>query len=146
MYVRAKHLKRGVSETLPFRFRVTYYETSRTIVYRRKYPYNWIYDSCTFNFYHTVQAPPDLDDSLHLLLARREGYRLAPQPQSNKGEPSDNSYSDTCNPRPGAADGPTPWPLIMCKVADGDSVLLLDIGEEGPLVVDLKVEYAVLVW
>lgn len=34
----------------------------------------------------------------------------------------------------------------MSKVSHGDGVLLLDGGEEGTLVVDLKIEDAVLIW
>jgi hypothetical protein len=34
----------------------------------------------------------------------------------------------------------------MCKVSNGDGVLLLDVGEEGSLVVDLEVEDTVLIW
>jgi len=90
-------------------------------------------------------TPPDVDHSLHFLLARRKRHGLAPQPQSNKCEPSSDGYTNTRNPRPGAADGPTTRPLVVCEVPDCDSVFLLDVGEEGSLVVDLEVEDPMLI-
>jgi hypothetical protein len=73
-------------------------------------------------------------------------YWLAPQPDGHKGQPSHDGDADTAHPWPGRADLPGTWELVVCEVADGHGVLLLDVGEEGALVVDLEVEDTVLVW
>ena len=85
---------------------------------------------------------------LYLLPAtsQLQRHRLTPKPKSNERNPSSDRSTDTSNPRPSSADDPTPWPLIVGEVSYGDGVLLLDVGEEWSLVVDLKVEDAVLVW
>lgn len=84
---------------------------------------------------------------MRLLPARHllPGDRFTPQPQRDEGQPASDSGGDAGDPRPGAADSPAAGPLVVGEVADGDGVLLLDVREEGPLVVDFEVEDAVLV-
>lgn len=81
---------------------------------------------------------------LGLFALSRRG-RLAIQPKSAEGEPPGDSGSNTGDPGPGTADVEAACPLVVGKVAHGNRVLLLDVGVEGPLVVNLEVKDAVLV-
>lgn len=96
-----------------------------------------------------IQGHPDHPHNhlLYLLPARRQlqRHRFAPQPQRNKRHPPSDRGANARNPRPSTANDPTPRPLVVRKVTHRHGVLLLDVGIEGPLVVNLKVEDAVLV-
>ena len=77
---------------------------------------------------------------LHALLCGR-----AVKPHSNERHEPSHGDPDTADPDPSAADLPTPGPLVVGEVADGDLPLLVDVGDEGAAVVDAEVEDAVLV-
>lgn len=78
------------------------------------------------------------------LLCRLVG-RLAVHPQGGKGNEAGDGCRDARDPGPGARDDVAAGPLVVGHVADADGALLLDVGEERALVVDHKVEDAVLV-
>jgi len=103
-----------------------------------------------FYFYHTdTDFPPRFSRYLlHLLSAgcKLQWYGFTPQPESNKCYPSRDGNYNSCNPGPGSTNDPTPWPFIMCKMPDANSVLFFDVGEERSLVVDFEVENTMLVW
>jgi hypothetical protein len=80
----------------------------------------------------------DLDVSLGLT-------GLAVHPESDETEPSCNGNPDTTDPGVSARDDITPGVLVVRKVADGDSALLLNVGEEGTTVFDEEVVDTVLV-
>ena len=71
--------------------------------------------------------------------------RGAVHPQRAERNPSRHGGTDAGDPGPRAADDIATRPLVVRHVADRDRVLLLDVGEERPLVVHLEVEDAVLV-
>jgi hypothetical protein len=77
---------------------------------------------------------------LHTLLRR-----LTIQPQRHKRQPTGHRNPDPPNPHPRAANLPTPRPLVVRKVANGNLSLLVDVREEGAAVVDAEVEDAVLI-
>lgn len=83
--------------------------------------------------------------SLRLLDILPPRHRLAEHPHGHKRQPRRDGSADTRDPGPRAADDVAPGPLIVGHVADRDGVLLADVGEERPLVVDQEVEDAVLV-
>lgn len=67
------------------------------------------------------------------------------QPDNDKRQETSNHRPQTGDPDPASADGPTARVLVVRKVAHRHLVLLLDIGEEGALVVDAEREDAVLI-
>ena len=81
--------------------------------------------------------------SLHLL--RLALVRPAEQPHPNEDQPSGNSDSNTRNPGVCTADDEAPRPLVVSKVPHGHCPLLEYVGQEWPLIIDQKVEDAVLV-
>jgi hypothetical protein len=85
--------------------------------------------------------------SYNLLPTHRQlqRHRLTPQPQRHKARPPSNRNRNASNPRPGTSDDPTPRPLVVREVADGDGGFFFEVGEKGPLVVDFEVENSVLV-
>lgn len=70
---------------------------------------------------------------------------LVVQPQRNKDEPADTGDAYAREIWPCAGDVVRGRVLVVGHVADGDGALLLNVGQEGPLVVDHEVEDAVLV-
>lgn len=82
---------------------------------------------------------------MRLLSANCDGGRLAVHPDSAESEESSNGGADATDPRPSTGDDETSGPLVVGDVTDADGALLVDGGEEGPLVVDEEVEDAVLV-
>ena len=82
---------------------------------------------------------------LRLLRRRRLPNRRREHPDSGKGQPAGDGHADAGDPRPGARDGVRAWPLVVGHVADRHRLLVLEVRQEGPLVVDLEVEDAVLV-
>jgi len=119
------------------------------VLLKPKFRCRCIYALYTFIFIIQIQTPDPVPCPLLYFLPRSrqlQRHWFAPQPKRNERHPSSNRSTDTCNPRPSSADDPTPWPLIVRKMTDGDGVLLLDVGEERSLVVDLEVEDAVLIW
>lgn len=82
--------------------------------------------------------------SLRLLDARRT-RRLRVEPYHHKRNESTNDRPQPSNPGPASANPPAARILIVSKVADSHLVLLLDVGEEGALVVDAEGEDAVLI-
>ena len=72
--------------------------------------------------------------------------RLAPEPDGNECQPTSDGDGNTSHPWPSSANLPGAWELVVRKVAHCDGVLLLNVREEGALVVDLEVEDTVLVW
>lgn len=123
-------MKRGISESVNiFRSHICYCVANDAwLLGKKKNQDRNIGSMCyaTFSVYLTIQLQ-QLNRSLFLLLAHRERYWLAPQPQSNKGQPSSDGNRDTCHPWPGTTDDPTPWPLVVRKVSDGNRVLLLHV-------------------
>lgn len=91
--------------------------------------------SCSFWRAHTQLPSP-----LEFLFGR-----FAIQPEDCETDKSDNDAPQTSDPRPRTGDGPRSRPLVMCKVAHRDLVLLLDRSQEGPLVVDFESEDTMLV-
>lgn len=71
--------------------------------------------------------------------------RLTPQPDSHERNPCSAGAPNTQNPYPCAADGPTSRPLVVRKMSDTDLPLFINVGKEGSLIVDAKVEDTVLV-
>lgn len=92
---------------------------------------------------HASHAP----NLLYLLSTSRQlqRHRLTPQPKRNKSDPPRDGNSNPRNPRPSAANNPTPWPLIMSKVSHSNSILLFNVREEWSLVIDHEIEDTVLV-
>lgn len=88
----------------------------------------------------TIQFNTDLLRFLYLISSRGRV-----KPDEDESQESSNHRPQTGDPDPAGADGPTARVLIVRKVAHGDLVLLLDVGEERPLVVDAEGEDAVLV-
>lgn len=82
---------------------------------------------------------------LRLLSRSRILDRLAVHPQRSESHESRHCSTDAGNPGPGTGDDVASRPLVVGNVADADGGLLLNVGEEGALVVDLEVEDAVLV-
>lgn len=82
---------------------------------------------------------------LRLLGRSRILDRLAIHPQCSESHESRHCSADSSNPGPRAGDDVASGPLVVGNVSDADSGLLLNVGEEGALVVDLEVEDAVLV-
>lgn len=78
------------------------------------------------------------------LLIFLRGRRIQPEPQEN--QPPHHRRPHARDPDICAADRETPRVFIMCHVSHGHRPLLVDVGEEGSLVVDAEVEDAVLVW
>ena len=97
-----------------------------------------------FFVYNTLQYSPSNPTSLHLPL-NLTLHRFTPQPQGHKRHPSSNRDTDARDPRPRTTDSPTPRPFVVREMADCDCVFLFQVGEEGPFVVDFKIEDAVLV-
>lgn len=73
----------------------------------------------------------------------RSGFGV--QPNDYKREESRDNSPETSNPDPAAGDLPAPRVLVVCKVANGDLVLLLDIGEEWTPIIDAERENAMLI-
>jgi hypothetical protein len=71
--------------------------------------------------------------------------RPAEHPHRHEEQPARDGGADAGDPRVRAADDVAARPLVVGHVAHRHRVLLLHVGEEGPLVVDLEVEDAVLV-
>lgn len=71
--------------------------------------------------------------------------RLAVEPNSDEDQPASGRNADTSDPGVSATDDETAWPLIVSKVADSDSALLVDVAQERTLVVDDEVEDTMLV-
>jgi hypothetical protein len=71
--------------------------------------------------------------------------RRTVQPDRDKCQPTGNGNPDTSNPDPRTANLPTPWPLVVGKVAYCDLPLLVDVCEEWAAVVDAEVEDTMLV-
>lgn len=88
----------------------------------------------------------DIGNHTHTLLGflgrRRRG---TVQPQGAKHHPAADGDGDAGNPHPGGADGPAARVLVVRKVAQGDGVLFVYIGDERPFVVHPEGEDAVLV-
>lgn len=80
-----------------------------------------------------------------LSLLQLVSHRGRVKPDNDESQESSNHRPQTGNPDPSASDGPAAWVLVVRKVADGDLVLLLNGGEEGPLVVDTEGEDTVLI-
>ena len=66
-------------------------------------------------------------------------------PQRTESHKASHRHSNTRDPGPRARDYEAARPLVVGHVAHADGVLLLDVRQEGALVVDLEVEDAVLV-
>jgi hypothetical protein len=100
--------------------------------------------SCLFHSSHLINATTIL---LHLLPTSRQlqRHRFTPQPQCHECHPPSNSNTNAGNPRPRTTNDPTPWPFVVREVAYCDGVFLLNVGEEGALVVYFEVEDSVLV-
>jgi hypothetical protein len=82
----------------------------------------------------------------HLLRLLSLGLiRLAVEPDSDEDQPASGCDANTSNPGVGTADDETARPLIVSKVADSDSALLVDVAEERTLVVDDEVEDTMLI-
>lgn len=80
------------------------------------------------------------------LLPNNSGLRfLGVQPEKAEGKPPHHRGANAADPGPGARDDITPVPLVVRVVTDTNRMLLVDVGEEGSLVVDAEVEDAVLV-
>ena len=71
--------------------------------------------------------------------------RLAIEPDSDEDQPTSGCNANTGNPGVGAANHETARPLVVSKVTDSDSALLVDVAEERTLVVDDEVENTMLV-
>lgn len=71
--------------------------------------------------------------------------RLAIQPNRDKGYPSSNSDPDPSYPCPAPTNLPASRIFIVCEMANCDFALDVDVGQEGPLVIDAEGKYAVLV-
>lgn len=72
-------------------------------------------------------------------------YWGAVHPQRAESQPTGDGGADSGNPRPCAADDEAARPLVVGHVANRNSVLLLDVAQQGSLVVDLEVEDTVLI-
>lgn len=83
--------------------------------------------------------------SLRLLHGTGFPCRLAEKPHGNESTPASDRHPDSGNPGPRSTDGPAARPLIVSEMARRDFAFLVDAGEEGSLVVDSKMEDAVLV-
>ena len=82
---------------------------------------------------------------LQLLTTSLSGNRLTPEPYTNKCNPRNYRRPHPSDPDPTTTDLPTPGPLIMCKMSDGDFPFDVKIGQEWAFVIDFKSEYSVLV-
>lgn len=90
----------------------------------------------------TVHLNTDLLRLLELVGRRR---RRRVQPHDHKGQEASDHRPQTGDPHPASADSPAACVLVVRIVAHGHLVLLLDVGEEGSLVVDTEGEDAVLI-
>lgn len=70
---------------------------------------------------------------------------LVKQPESNKDQPTTTRDGNAGKVWPSSVDLVRGVKLVVGKVADSDRVLLLDVGQKGPLVVGQEVEYAMVV-
>lgn len=96
--------------------------------------------------YHQILSHTSGSHHGHLLRLLHTPLRgRTVQPQRHKCQPSGDRDPDASNPDPCAGDLPTPWPLVVRKVADSDLSLLIDICEEGAAIVDAEVEDTVLI-
>lgn len=82
---------------------------------------------------------------LRLLVLRRSSRRLTVKPHDHKSKESSNHRPQASNPDPTAADSPAARILIVRIVANGDFMLLFDVGEERALVVNAEREDSVLI-
>ena len=89
------------------------------------------------------QSFPLSTGNLHPLLFLR---RFTIQPDRNKGYKPAHHAPQAGNPYPAPRNSPTSWPLIVRKVSYRHLSLLLDVRQEGTLVVDFEGEDPVLVW
>ena len=71
---------------------------------------------------------------------------LAPEPHAYEPGPARHCYKDPQNPHIRPANRIAAGVFIVRKMAYRDGALLIDVGEERPLVVQTEVEDAVLVW
>ena len=71
--------------------------------------------------------------------------RLAIEPDSDEDQPTSGCNANTSNPGVGTADDETARPLVVSKVANSDSALLVDVAEEWTLVVDDEIEDTMLI-
>lgn len=71
--------------------------------------------------------------------------RFAVKPDSNENQPASGRNANASDPRVGTADDETARPLVVSKVAYSDGALLVDVAEEGTLVVDDEVEDTMLI-
>lgn len=84
---------------------------------------------------------------LRLLLFRRSSRRrLRIEPDHDKSKEAANNRPQASDPRPTTADLPASGIFIVGIVADSHLMLLFNVGEERPLVVDAEGEDAMLVW
>lgn len=79
-----------------------------------------------------------------LVLSRSRGW-LRVEPYNNKEKESADHRPETSDPDPSAANFPAAGVLVVRVMADGDFVLLLDVGEEGTLVVDTEGKDSMLI-
>lgn len=86
-----------------------------------------------------------LHSLLRLLVLSRSRRWLRVEPYNNKEKESANHRPETSDPDPSAANSPAAGVLVVRVMADGNFVLLLDVGEEGTLVVDTEGEDSMLV-
>lgn len=75
----------------------------------------------------------------------RRSRRCRIEPDNDKGEEPSNDRVETGDPGPRCADLPATGILVVRKVADGDLMLLFNVGEERALVVHAEGENAVLI-
>lgn len=83
--------------------------------------------------------------NLLLLLRLPQIRRLTIHEHRTERQEPDHRGADAADPRPRRDDVVRAFELVVGHVPDRNRHLLLDVGQEGPLVVDEKVENAVLV-
>lgn len=81
---------------------------------------------------------------LRLLVGRSRRW-LGVEPYNNKEKESADHRPETSDPDPSAANSPAAGVLVVRVMANGNFVLLLDVGEEGTLVVDTEGKDSMLV-